>query len=165
MKKLCIALLLSFMAIWSIGAMADEEIGVVDMQTIFKSSPRAQAINKALKSQFASRKENIVKMGKALQTEIQQYQKNQAVMDKTKIKALQEKINKQSVALRQAQAKFQQDLVTEQNKKMKEFIDDVKSAVAKVAGKKDLEVVLPSNAVLYSKPKLDITSDVLSNMK
>jgi len=157
-------MLLSFMAVWSVGAVA-QDIGVVDMKVIFKTSPKAKDINKSLKDQFSSRKTDIVEMGKTLQKEVQQYRKNRSVMNKKNMRTLQGKIQKQSIALRKAQVKFQSDLATAQNKKMKVFIAEVKAAVKKVSRKKDLDVVLPSNAVLYSSDKLDVTSDVLSAMK
>jgi len=103
-------------------------------------------------------------MGQQLQLEVKSYQKEQAVLSKKKIAALQRTISQHSVALRQAQAKFQSDLLTTQNKKMSAFLDQVKAAVAKVAQKKGLDVVLPSNAVLYSKNKFDITPSVLSEL-
>lgn len=164
MKKLVAAILMTVLSACTFGAFADD-FGVVNMQTIFKTAPQAKAINDALKTQFASRKEHIVAMGKQLQTEIKQYQKNQSVMDKKAAQALQQKISQQSITLRKAQAKFQSDLVAAQNQKMKQFLENVKTAVQKVAKKKDLEMVFPSNAVLYSANDLDVTSDVLSAMK
>lgn len=164
MKKIIIALYLSVAAVWSIGAMAGEDFGVVNMQTIFKTSPKAKAINASLKREFAARKAGIVKMGQNLQSEVKSYQKNQAVLSKAKLAALQQKISQHSMALRQAQQKFQSDLLAAQNQKMTAFLNQVKTAVAKVAKKKDIDIVLPSNAVLYSKNKMDITSNVLSSM-
>lgn len=164
MKKIMIAICLSVAAIWSIGALADD-IGVVDMQTIFKSSPEVKAINASLKSEFSGRKASIVKMGQQLQDEVKKYQKNQSVMSKVSLAKLQQSINQHSVSLRQAQAKFQSDLMAAQNNKMRIFLNKVKSAVTKVANKKGLELVLPSNAVLYSKNKMDITASVLSALR
>ena len=164
MKKIIMAICLSLAAFWSIGAMA-EDIGVINMQTVFKSSPKAQAINAALKNQFSARKATIVKMGQQLQADIKNYQKNQAVLSKPKLAELQKKISQQSVALRQSQAKFQSDLMAAQNQKMSGFLNQVKAATAQVATKKNLELVLPINVVIYAKDKLDITSDVLTAMK
>lgn len=162
MKKIFIAVSVSLMALWSVGAMAN--IGVVDMQKIFQSSPKAKKINAALEQQFASRREGIVKLGQKLQEEVKDYQKNQSVLGKDKLQALQGAISEHSTSLRQAQTKFQSDLLAAQNEKMASFLKDLKASVQKVAEKKGLDLVLPGNAVLYSKTAMDITSDVLSSM-
>lgn len=164
MKKLFIAICASFIAMWSVGAMA-EKIGVVDMQKIFQNSSKAKSINQTLQTQFASRKAQIVKLGQQLREEMQSYQKNQSVMDKTKLEALKNLITQHGTSLREEQTKFQSDLMTEQNQKMAGFLKDLRSAVVKVAEKDGLDIVLPNNAVLYSKDGMNITSAVLDQMK
>lgn len=164
MKKVIIAICLSLAAVWSVGAMA-EDIAVVNMKTIFRSSPQAKSINASLKKQFSVRKAGIVKMRQQLQAEVQKYQKNQTTMSKASLATLQQKISMHSAALRQSQPKFQSDLIAAQNKKMKAFLNRVKAAVSDVAKRKGLDLVLPNNAVLYSKSKLDVTASVLSAMR
>lgn len=164
MKKLLMMICGSFLAVWSINAVAGD-IGVVNMQKIFQTSPKAKSISSSLKSQFDSRRQNIVKMSQDLQNEVKNFQKNQAVLNKAKLAELEKKIGEHSTALRQAQSKFQSDFVEAQNKQMAAFLDEVKAASAKVADKKGLDLVVPNNAVLYAKNKLDITSDVMSAMK
>ena len=63
------------------------------------------------------------------------------------------------------QGKFQRDLMVAQNAEMKKFMTRVKGIVGNIAAKKKLDVVLPSNTVLYSKTKSDITSEVLSALE
>jgi len=162
MKKIFIAIFFSIAVMASISAKAAGAIGIVVMQKIFSASPEAQAINASLKRQFSARKTKIMKMGDALQAKIKDYQKNQSVLSKAKLATLQKAISQQSVAFRRAQEKFQADLLAAQNKKMSVFLDKVKSAVQKVAHKKDLYLVLPSNAVLYSQNQLNVTTGVLS---
>ncbi len=163
MKKIFIVIFFSIAAVMaSVSASATGAIGIVDMQKIFSSSTEAQAINASLKRQFSARKAKIMKMGNELQAKVKNYQKNQSVLSKTKLAALQKTISQQSIAFRKAQEKFQSDLLAAQNKKMSAFLDKVKSAVQKVAQKKDLNLVLPSNAVLYSQNQLNVTTGVLS---
>lgn len=166
MKKILIAICLACLAFWSVGASAmSKDIGVVNMQTVFKTAPKARKMNAELKKEFSGRKADIFKMGKELRQEIQNYKKNQAVLGKTKLIALQQKINQQGMKFRQAQMKFRSDLVAAQNKKMAAFLSQVREAAEKVAKKKGLDIVLPNNAVLYSSNAMDITSEVLSALE
>ena len=164
MRRLVIALLVSAMALWSVGAMAADRIGVVDMKEIVQSSPQIKKINEQLGRQFASRRQNIMKMGQALQEQLKDYTKNKAVMSKADLDKLQAKITSEEATLRQEQAKFQQDLYAAQNKEMADFIEKVKGVVKTIAAKENLNLVLPNNAVLYSAQHVDITQTVITTL-
>jgi len=164
MKRLVILLSAVMAMICSMGAMASG-VGVIDMEQIFRSSPEVKKINEQLKDQFASRKSKIIEMGKTLQGELQGYQKNKAVMSKDQVKTFEAKISKKEADLRGEQMQFQKDLYAAQNKRMGDFMNQVRGIVTKVADSKKLELVLPKNVVLYSQGATDITSEVMSKLK
>lgn len=141
------------------------EIGVVDMQKIFKSAPQIQQINSTLTQKFANRKQKIIEMGKQLQTQIQKFQKNKAVMSASDLATMKKNITAQEMKLRQMQAQFQQDFFKAQNKRMSEFMTKVRGIVKTIAAKKDLDMVLPKNSVLYSQGGADITPQVITALQ
>jgi outer membrane protein len=149
---------------FSISASAGQ-VGVVDMQSVFQTAPQVKKINDNLTSQFQDRKNKIVQMGEQLKADIKKYQKNKAVMSKNDLSSLETKITDEEAQLRQEQTKFQQDVYQAQNQQMAQFLEQVKGVVKTIAGQKKLEMVLPKNTVLYSQDGLDITSDVLANLK
>ncbi|MCX7125484.1 MAG: OmpH family outer membrane protein, partial [Gammaproteobacteria bacterium] len=63
------------------------------------------------------------------------------------------------------QASFQKDVFDAQNKSLAQFMASVKAAVKVVAEKDKLDLVIPSNDVLYTKNDTDITKDVMADMK
>jgi outer membrane protein len=140
-------------------------VGVVDMKTIFSTSPKVKSIKADLTKQFNPEKTKLETMGQALQASVAKYQKDQVTMtakDKTTAEA---SLTAQETAFRTAQEKFQQDVFNAQNKSLETFMDSVKAAVKAVAEKDKLDLVIPSNDVLYTKNETDITKDVLDNMK
>ena len=163
MKKMT-ALVAVACAAWSIGVCADG-IGVVDMKTIFTTSPKVKSIKANLTKQFDPEKAKLEKMGNALQADIAQYQKNKAVMSKDDLKKNQDKITAEENSFRDAQTKFQQDVFNAQNKSLEDFMGNVKAAVKIVAEKEKLDLVIPNNDVLYSKGDKDLTKEVLDNLK
>lgn len=140
-------------------------IGVVDMKQVFDSSPKVKEIKESLTKRFSSQKDALQKMSDSLQSDMQKYQKNKAVMNKKELADLQAKITTEETKFRQAQSKFQQAVYSAQNDALENFMNTVKKSVAKVAAKKDLDAVLPNNEVLYSKGNSDITKDVLKDLK
>jgi len=164
MKKTIVAAAAALALGFTTLGLADGKVGVVDMQKIFSTSSQVKSINSQLTSQFASRKNKIMQMGKQLQADLATYNKNKTVMSKSKLGNLQTKIGKEEAALRTAQAKFQQDLFQAQNKKMASFMNKVKATVGTVAQKNGMTLVLPKNATLYVKNGSDITSQVQSDL-
>jgi outer membrane protein len=164
MKKLVLAVA-AFAAISSASVFADGGVGVVDMKMIFSTSPKVKEIKADLTKQFSPEKDKLQKMGQELQASIANYQKNKPTMKPADLTKLEASITSQETAFREEQAKFQQEVFTAQNKSLETFMDSVKAAVKVVAEKDKLDLVIPSNDVLYTKDKTDITKEVLDNLK
>ncbi len=164
MKRIMLMLSALVLSVFAINAMA-ADVGVINMRTVFQSSPQVKEINESLKKDFAARRAAIVTMGKQLQGDVQNYEKNKAVMSKADLEATQKKITEQETQVRQKQVQFQQDLYAAQNKQMEEFMNKVRGIVKNIAIEKKLTLVLPENAVLYSQDDMDITKEVLGKLK
>src|SRR5690606_27970869 len=110
-------------------------------------------------------KDDIVAQGQKLQANLQKYQKNKAVMSQSDLSDLQNKITKEEVDLRNAQAQFQRDLFEAQNQQMSSFMDKVRGVVKTIASQQELSMVWPNSSVLYSDKNLDITQQVIDKLK
>ena len=85
-------------------------------------------------------------------------------MDPKSADALKNTIRDQEQKLQQQQTDLQRQLFEAQNKAMTQFLDKIKGIVKDMAGSQDFDVVLPKNALLYSKDNLDITAKVLDTL-
>ncbi len=140
------------------------DIGTVNMEKVVTESPQAKKIKAEMEKKFGPQRAQILEMGKTLQGDIKKFQKDRSVMSKKDLEALQNKINDEQGHLRDLQSKVQAQLSEEQNKKMDEFMSDVKSATQKVAKKEGMELVLPVNSVIYVADGADITQKVIDAM-
>ncbi len=140
-------------------------IGVVDVQKILENSAQAKSLRTKLQKQFSAKHDQIMSQGKAMQTDIQNFQKNQAVMSPKDLDALKQKITNEQQQLGQEQNQFQQDYMTARTKAMDDIMQSVQASAAKVAAKKNLDLVVAKQTVIYAKDGSDITSDVLAGMK
>lgn len=147
-------------ALWSVTSLA-AGVAVIDMQQIFQNSKQVKQINDGLEKQFSVQKKSVDDLGKQLQANIDKYKKDQTVMDPKAADALKDSIRDQEQKLQQQQTDLQRQLFEAQNKAMTQFLDKIKGIVKDMAGSQDFDVVLPKNALLYSKDNLDITSKVL----
>ena len=165
MKKAVAITVAAIFTACSMSVMADGDIGIVNMKTIFSTSPQVKSIKAELSKQFEPRKDQLEKTGKALQADIEKYQKNKDVMSKKDLATLESSITAQETAFRDAQSKFQQDVFAAQNASLAKFMDNVKTSVKTIAEKNKLNLVIPSNDVLYSNNDSDITKEVMDEMK
>ena len=164
MKRLVMAFVSILVMTWSLSSIA-AGYAFVDMKKIFSEAPEIKNINKNLESKFDGRKNAIVKANETLQTDIKKLERDRAVMSAKDAQALTQKIEKEGGDLHQQQTDFQQALFAAQNEAMKGFMDKLSGVVAKIAKDKSYDFVLPKNDLVYSNDKLDITSQVLSQLK
>ena len=149
--------------IWSAESFA-AGIAVIDMQQIFQNSKQVKQINDTLEKQFTGKKQVVEKESKDLQNKIEEYKKNETVMDKKGLDSLKNTIRQQEQKLQQDQSDLQKNLYEAQNKQMTNFLDKIKGIVKNIANNKDYDVVLPKNALLFSKDNLDITNEVTKQL-
>lgn len=140
-------------------------IATVDVRSILKSSPQVKTITAQLQKQFSARKNDLQKLQATVEADIANYTKNKSILSAKKVQALQAKIAAEGQKLRTKQAAFQQAIYAAQNKKMGVFLSKLKIIIKKIAKKKHIILVLPKDSVLYSRPNLDITSDVEAALK
>lgn len=161
MKRILTLMGLGLAMLWSVSALAG--VAVIDMQQIFQNSKQAKQIYDSLEKEFSPQKKNLETLGKDLQKNIDNFKKNETVMDKKAADTLKNTIRDQEQKLQQQQTDLQRQLFEAQNKAMTQFLDKVKGIV-KGMSSGNYDVVLPKNALLYYKPDLDITDKVLAEL-
>ena len=165
MKRLVMVVCVALAAMWSFSAVANSRVGVVNMQKLIQHSPQVKQLGEQIKAKFATRRTKMIAMSKQLQKNIVKYQKNKAVMSAAQLAALKAAITTQETQLRTAQVQLQQALFHAQNTAMTKFVAKLRAIVKSIASEKKLDMVLPSNTVLYSDNSLDITADVEQRLK
>ena len=166
MKKLLTAASVGMVLAMSAGAaQAADKIAVVNIGEVVQKMPGHEAAAKQLESEFKSRGTELQSLEKDLQTRAQKLQKDGATMkDSERQKLAGEFDTKRADFAKKAQAfdqDFQKRQMEERNKVMKRVEDAVKS----VASKGGYDVVIDANAVAYSVSGIDITADVLKQVK
>ncbi len=154
----------SLLAVWSMGAFAAGQFAVVDMQEIFHKSAQVKKIEAKLKKQSAADQEAIKGMAQKLEANIEKLKKQGPVASKKDSDALKKTISTQEASIREKQTQFQQGLYTAQNEAMHAFMQKVQDVVAKIAKKQKYDLVLPKNAIVYSKSGTDITDKVIDEL-
>ncbi len=163
MKKIMLFVAVNVFAIGSVTALAGN-VATIDMQQIFQNSKQVKQINDGLEKRFASQKSSVEALSKDLQANMDKYKKNVTVMDAKTADNLKNTIRDEEQKLQQQQTELQRQLFDAQNKEMTTLLDQIKTIIKNMSSTQDFDVVLPKNALLYSKDSLDITSKVLEGL-
>ncbi|MEI8054748.1 MAG: OmpH family outer membrane protein [bacterium] len=165
MKKFLITMSAVVLFVFGMQAFADMKVGVLDWNKVMTDTPQVEVARKVLKEKFEKRDKEMLAAQKAFQADIEAFNKNGPTMKADDQKAAQQKIINKQKELQDKQAKLQKDLSDEHNKVMKDIMSKVEGVVSKVAADKKLDLVITKQATLYSKSELDVTSEVIKQMK
>lgn len=144
---------------------ADPKIAVIDVQKILTTSPQVEAMRTKLKNQFSPKEKEIDAAKKNMQANIEKYKKDNAVMNETQKKEMQNKIMAQQTKLHDLETNFQQSLVAAQNQSMQNISKQIQDIVNKIAKDQGLDLILIKGAIAYSNPSFDVTDKVIDGLK
>lgn len=163
-KKIVImlgAILIAATGMQAIAADASQfKIAVVNVQQVLQQSPRVAELSKKLEAQFKDRQSKINNEQKALQDSLDKFKKESPTMSAKDRDATQKKIAADRADLVKQVVAYQQDLQKEQNKIMQGILSDLNGIVSSIAKAQNYNLVLDSQAVIYSAEGHDITKEV-----
>lgn len=165
MKKILIAI--STMAFLTMGclAFAETKIAVVDYEKLIVGSKDLESAKQSLKTKFEKREKDIKKAEQQFQKDVEKFSKESPTMKADEQKKEQQKIIAQQKKLQDMQAAFQKDINEAQRKTMDTIFKKIGTIISKTAISKKIDLVVTKASVAYNKDSLDITSDVLKNLK
>ena len=162
-KSLIAGALLST-AMASSAVLAEQKIGVVNVQGVFQAMPQAASIQATIAAEFKDKTEEVSRLEKDIKYYMEKNQRDAATMsakEKTelegKIIALRDEYTGKAQPLQQ---EIQKRLQEEQNK----LLGLIKQGIDAVAAKEKYDVILNSNAVAFINPENEISKSVLEQV-
>ena len=149
---------------FSAQAAAETRIGVVDLRQALFSSNDAQAFSEKLQQDFAGDEAQVREAQEAARKLKDRLEKDGAMMNESERNQLagefQDKVKEFNF--------LKQRLDTAVAKRKQAFLDDarpeVDAAVKELLEEHDLDLILPSEAVVYVKPELNLTAELLDKL-
>ncbi len=168
-RQIAVSGLLAVMACgtwgYAVASDAATRIGVVDMNKVFQQAPQMPEINRSLEKQFKQRQQNIVESEKNLQTKVEKFRRDSAVMSATQQDELTNQIEQEKRELLKQKQDFQDDLELAKHKVMQTLGETVKKSVDAVAKQKHYDLILSNYDIPYVSSSLDITDAVIAQLK
>ena len=164
MKKTLVALTLILPSL----AMADASVGVLDPIAALQSSDNVKAKMSSLENELSADEQKLNSLQNDVQKLQQKLQKEAMTMSADQQDTLKTQGQQKMIEIQSLQRKLQKRANEAQREILEEMQPKLKTAMEAVAKREKLEVVLNAQAVMYTKPDLDITEAVgkqLNSMK
>ena len=153
-------LLLAF----SMQAAAETRIGVVDLRQALFSSDDAQAFSTQLEQDFGDEERRVRQVQQEAQKLQDRLQKDGAMMNESERQELSGQFQRKVQEFNQ----LRQRLDATVNQRKQQFVEnarpEVDAAVQELLEENDLDLILPSEAVVYAKPDMNLTEALLEKL-
>lgn len=145
-------------------AHADDKIAFVDLQRALEETKDGQAAKARLKSDFDQKQKELDAKQEELKKMKEDFDKKSALMkEDAKIK-MQQDMGQRLQQLQETYARLQSDLQKKEADATRGILAKLAAVVQKIAEREGFAMVLErSSSVVYGKPALDITNEVIRN--
>jgi outer membrane protein len=155
-----IAAVLLFAA--ALPAHAETKIAIVHGEEILQKSPQAKAADDKLKAEFDKRRSDLETQGKALQDDMQKFQRDGDTMSPDQKSKMARDLDTRRVDFGYAQQKLQEDFQARYRELSAGLSSKIRDVIIQVAKEKGYDLVLGD--AVYSSASIDITDEVLKRL-
>ena len=153
-KWLAVALVSALVCSAATAVQAEVKIGVVSTEVILRDSAAAQAASKKLEQEFSKRDKELNAAGQRLKNDVERFEKNAGTMTE------QERIRKQR-DLAERDRDFQRR--QRRNEELQKLLRQANTVIKNIAQREKYDLILQE--AIYVNPKIDITDQVLKELK
>lgn len=162
MTKQLISLL--FLVSLSVPVAAELKVGVVDLRRAVFTSEDAAEFTQQLQKQFKDEETSIRKVQEEAQALRDRLETDGAMMNDTERGKAQREFEGKVREFNQLRQRLDQAVNQERSKFLQQAQPQIDKALQSILDERDLDVILPREAVVYAKPEMDLTEDLIKRL-
>lgn len=137
-----------------------QKIGYANQEAILANMPEMSEVQRQLQQEARQQQQELQQERKELQRQMQQYQQQQSLLSDSAKAQRQRELRQQQQQLQKSSQQRQQQLRKREQELMQPLLEDLQSAIETVSARRDLDLVLRTQALL----DVDETSDSVVNI-
>lgn len=141
------------------------KVGIVNIDMVIQQSPLALSYNEKISKEFKPRQEQLNTAQKTLQTSLDKLTYSGFQMSTDERNKLRNDINEQKRQFDALNASLQQDLQQMQNKYTQDLLNKLGAVIKSIAQSGKYDIVQTNANILYLDNSVDITSEVIKQLK
>ena len=139
------------------------KIGVVNTEVILRDSPAAQAAAKKLENEFSKRDKDINSAGQRLKSDVERFEKNAGTMSDNERIRKQRDLQERERDFQRRQRELREDFNQRRNEELQKLLRQANTVIKNIAQREKYDLILQE--AIYVNPKIDITDQVLKELK
>jgi len=143
---------------------AEQKIGVVNFQEIMGKIPQTAVVMQKLEAEFKDEKAEITQLENDIKYFQEKLQRDGSLMSKKEKDKIDKDINAKYQDYQNRGKAFQQKTGVRQNEETTKIIGLVRQAINSIADSGKYDLILEQKAVVFSKPKANITDQVIEKV-
>jgi len=143
-------------------AAKEMKIAFVDVQAVAAQIPQSAAMQETIKNEFAQRIENVGKLEKDINFNIEKLRRDGPTMSEKQQEELKTALTTQRQQYEQLARPLDEEIRTRQAEERNKVLALIKAAIDVVAEREKFDMVLNSGAAVYAKPEYDISEAVVA---
>lgn len=143
----------------------ENKIGIINLNQILQKSPLMLSLNNDLLKQFQPRQNELIAAQKELQDENNKLTINGATMNNADRSKLQNKIISDQANVQILSASLQRDVAIAKDAAMQKFMAKLNEVIGKIAKDEHYDLIEQNSNFVFVNGKLDITEQVLREVK
>lgn len=163
-KSLVISTAASSMLLAGSVMAAEQKIGVVNFQEIMGKIPQTAVVMQKLEAEFKDEKAEITQLENDIKYFQEKLQRDGSLMSKKEKDKIDKDINAKYQDYQNRGKAFQQKTGVRQNEETTKIIGLVRQAINSIADSGKYDLILEQKAVVFSKPKANITDQVIEKV-
>lgn len=163
MKRLLL-LIMSTLFAFNVYA-AELKVGVINLDEVLQKSPLAIQLNTKISTDFQARQDQVNNAQRNLQDTVDKLTYTAYKLSPQERNDLQNKINAQRVDLDKMATSLQKDLAAAQNQGVQTILSKLNTIVQKIAKDGSYDMITSTANILYLNNSINITQQVIDQMK
>lgn len=151
-------------ALLSSAAMAEQKIGVVNVEGIFQQMPQTVNVQQTINTEFKDRQDEVVRLQEDIKYQLNKRQREAATMSEEQIKELEANILKMREEYNAKAQPLQQAMQARSAEERNKLLALIQQSIQTVAAEGDFDLILQGNAAVFSKPEFDLSEKVLEQV-
>jgi outer membrane protein len=143
-------------------ALAEEmKLGYVDMQRALNETEDGRKAKANLKKVFDQKQKELDEQQAALKKDIEDLDKKRTLLPADKVREKEAELQSRMQKVQQTYLRHQQDLSTKEQEATGKIFERMTRIISKMAASENFTMIMDKSALVFAKPHLDLTNDLI----
>jgi outer membrane protein len=162
MSRLSRFLVLTVLLLGSSAAFAEDfKLGFVDMQRALNETDDGKKAKAALKKVFDQKQKELDEQQAALKKDVEDLDKKRTLLPPDQVREKEGELQARMQKVQQTYLRHQQDLSAKEQEATAKIYERMNKIISKIAATENFSMIVDKSALVFAKPHLDLTNDLI----